>query len=1004
MTIFQKREKKRIILSELSENILDKTIQSIVLKTIKEYPELKEEKNDLVFDEITSFQARDEIFKDNWLLLKKKILKYWYQNLKLLPEKSEKDFGEELKQYYPLYRGLRFLIDNDPDYAKYINSIGFRRGDSFVGRDIERIPFEKWDDVILYKTWELLRTYKNTQLPIIGIDFDEIPIPPKPEKTDEEIKQKVKEKSTILDRKISVGENKKYKQLGFIVSWPRNDEIKESFDRIIPFNKRLKKFKIFLRDSKAWFVSFESKKELEKFAEKWDFTWSDEAKNIEIEEKEYKPEYEGKVFVFEDNYHNKNIMFKWEGFIPGLADVFKGEKEEGNLKNKYKFDFKARESLISLVQPNLYDNYIDVQALARIARELKFSGLETLDELEAELEPLAEIYREKHLEQQEAEERREKTPPDTLYEMSFATDGDLDDKRLEGLTGDLMGFQRGGVAYIDKTRRAFIADQQGLGKTIQGIASVHYLRAYPAIFIIPSVVKYNWFAEIKKWLPDKRVVVIEGKTGITKAKKEELEAQGAKIILAGKTKLKKEQIETLVDTDIILVNYELVGYHVMSLLKATPQAVVFDESHYLKTYDTLRTKSSRKLAYYAPVRILLTGTPSKNRPVELYPQLQVIGRLDDMGGFNHFMSFYVNRQKTRWGTWDVSGAQNLDTLNEELRKKCYIRREKSQVLKQLPPKQRIGVPVDIINREKYNEIADDPLKWFGEKYGYESEEYLHLANVFEVNPGAEALLEIGPLRQLVGEGKIGVIDKTGNIKKAGPMVQWIDDFLESGEKIVIFAWFRRVVEALGKYYAKKQGRKWRDIVVDGATSPIKRQEMTELFQTDPSFNVIVLNIAAGGVGITLTDAWNLAFAEYPWTPGDLEQAEDRIHRISQDLAVNIWYFIGNNTIDETMLSMLARKWKITKEISTGEENEKIKPEKFYLEGGNRIYSSEYEEGYEVIYGDQPPPISPSAIVRQLNPQVNDKRSGDRISNPSVAMGLKEALQVGIMDGHFWLLG
>ncbi len=105
------------------------------------------------------------------------------------------------------------------------------------------------------------------------------------------------------------------------------------------------------------------------------------------------------------------------------------------------------------------------------------------------------------------------------------------------------------------------------------------------------------------------------------------------------------------------------------------------------------------------------------------------------------------------------------------------------------------------------------------------------------------------------------------------------------------------------------------VKIDGSVSTEKRQEAVDSFQNDDEVKLFVGNIKAAGVGITLTAASNVAFIELPWTPAELEQAEDRCHRIGQKMAVNIYYYLAKNTIDATMAAMVERKRSIISEIT-----------------------------------------------------------------------------------------
>lgn len=349
------------------------------------------------------------------------------------------------------------------------------------------------------------------------------------------------------------------------------------------------------------------------------------------------------------------------------------------------------------------------------------------------------------------------------------------------------------------------------------------------------------------------------------------------------------------------------------------KVVVFDESHYLKNKKAQRTVAALNLVEEIRYRLLLTGTPIVNRPVELVSQLNIMGRLKEFGGFWQFVQRYCGAEYTRFGL-DVSGAQNLKELNERLRGNCLIRREKKEVMKELPDKRKVTMPIEIDNRKEYNQAEEDLIEWVGnnalkDKAFLESiahlpwEERERRMGEWQMDAEkraerAEYLVRIEALKQLTAKGKM---------KQAK---EWISDFIESGEKLVVFATHKAVVNEIAQEF------KCRKIM--GDTPAIERQKAVEDFQNNPDTKLIILNIKAGGVGLTLTASSNVLFLEYPWTPADLEQAIDRTHRIGQKNAVTAWFLVGQDTIDEEILDLLGIKERVVSKTTNGEKRERRK--------------------------------------------------------------------------------
>ncbi len=431
-----------------------------------------------------------------------------------------------------------------------------------------------------------------------------------------------------------------------------------------------------------------------------------------------------------------------------------------------------------------------------------------------------------------------------LSVVSSAKDANLE---VTGLGGELMPFQRAGVAYALATKRCFIADEMGLGKTIEALATLEAAAAYPALVVCPMTLKLNWQREARAWLPARTVAIADGKN--------------------------------LPEADVLILNYDLLKKHQEALEARKFVAVIFDESHYAKNHKAQRTKAAAAISRNATYRLALTGTPVLNRPIELLSQLSILDRLDDMGGFWPFVKRYCAATKSRFG-WDMSGSSHLDELNERLRGSCYIRRLKKDVLKELPAKTRTVIPVQLDNWMEYAAAEADLVQYLKSVAEISDE-------AIQRKMRAEQLTKIEVTKQIAARGKMK------------GFLEWVSSFLESGEKLVVFAHHHSVVDEIAAEFNAPQ--------ITGKTSAKKRQAIVDQFQTDKSCRLLVCNIKAGGLGITLTAASNVAFIELGWTPAVHDQAEDRCHRKGQHDPVNAWYFIGEGTVDEAVFDLVLAK-------------------------------------------------------------------------------------------------
>ena len=459
---------------------------------------------------------------------------------------------------------------------------------------------------------------------------------------------------------------------------------------------------------------------------------------------------------------------------------------------------------------------------------------------------------------------------------------------IKGLGGTLRPFQKAGVAYALQAKRTFIADEMGLGKTIEALAVIQAANAYPALVICPASLKLNWQREAEKWLPGKGIIILNGKIPVDSPDQFQCPA------------------------NIYILNYDILKKWKDFLSKIEFQAVIFDESHYCKNYKAIRTKMCMELSKKISIRLALTGTPILNRPQELLSQLGILDRLNDLGGFWNFAHRYCQAFKSHWG-WDFSGAAHLEELNEKMRAFCYVRREKSEVLKELPAKQRAVIPVQLSNRKEYDRAEADLSGWLREQAKKDEEFQASIAGLPEsiqkkkINEHAEDKVEKAiKAEQLV---RIEALKRISSHGKMETVYEWIESFLETGEKLVVFAHHKDIVRAIADHFKAPS--------ITGETSSENRQAAVDSFQNDDSVKIIVCNIQAGGVGITLTSTSNVAFIELGWNPSAHDQAEDRCHRIGQSDQVTAWYFLGENSIDEKIFKLIEEKRIITKQTIDG---------------------------------------------------------------------------------------
>ncbi|HWF35496.1 MAG TPA: DEAD/DEAH box helicase [Solirubrobacteraceae bacterium] len=412
------------------------------------------------------------------------------------------------------------------------------------------------------------------------------------------------------------------------------------------------------------------------------------------------------------------------------------------------------------------------------------------------------------------------------------------------LGGELAPFQWAGVRYVLAARRAFLADEQGLGKTVEALAALEADGAFPAVVVCPASMKLGWQREAERWLPHRSVVVVEGRPPVPPT------------------------------GEITILNYEILAAHREALARREPRALVIDESHYCKNPHAKRTQAVRRLAgAVAPdgLRLALTGTPVLNHADELISQLRVIGRIEDFGSGARFSR-------------EFRGRLSEERLHWHLRRRCFVRRLKADVLPQLPAKRQVVVPVALTNAGEYRLAERDVIEWLRTQPLDLSELNARIAATLR----AERLAQLGTLQRLAARGKLAAA------------LAWIADFLASGEPLVVFARHVEVQEAVLARFPDA-------LHLLGADSIRAREASIAAFQDPQGPSLIIGATRVAAQGITLTRASNVAFLELEWTPAMHDQAEDRCHRIGQHDAVTAWYLLAAGTIDETMARLIQSK-------------------------------------------------------------------------------------------------
>ena len=457
-------------------------------------------------------------------------------------------------------------------------------------------------------------------------------------------------------------------------------------------------------------------------------------------------------------------------------------------------------------------------------------------------------------------------------------------------------YQLKGIARGLELKRFMNCDEPGLGKTLQSIATINLANAFPCLVICPSSLKINWQREWEKFT-DKKAMVLTDKVRDTWT-------------FFYQTGMHQ----------VFIVNYEsLKKYFVQRIKKAEGwtlrdvefrnsinlfKSVIIDESHRCKSASTQQAKFCKGICTGKEWVIELTGTPVVNRPKDLIPQLAILNRMDDFGGYKPFVNRYCSGQRE---------ASNLKELNFNLWKYCMFRREKSLVLTDLPDKIRQVNTCEITNRKEYMDAERDLIMYL-QKYKDADDEKIEKALRGEV------MVRINILRQISARGKVRDV------------IEFVKDFRENGKKIILFCSLHEVVDQLKRCFPTA-------VSVTGRDSQDEKQRAVDSFQNNPKADIIICSIKAAGVGLTLTASSNVAFVEFPWTYADCCQCEDRAHRIGQKDSVTCYYFLGRRTIDEKVYRIIQEKKNIANAVTGSTED----IEENIVDMVARIFDSDYDD-------------------------------------------------------------
>ncbi len=446
--------------------------------------------------------------------------------------------------------------------------------------------------------------------------------------------------------------------------------------------------------------------------------------------------------------------------------------------------------------------------------------------------------------------------------------------------GELRPYQREGLGWLSFLERQHfggcLADDMGLGKTVQLLAWLLARRARrsepaPTLVVAPKSLTHNWISEAQRFAPGLRVLDYTGAA-------------------------RRASSELIARHDLVVTTYGTLRNDIDLLGQTKFDCAVLDEAQAIKNADTLTAKAARLLR--AEHRLALSGTPIENHLGELWSLFEFLN--PGMLGRSSLFDKLTAPQR------DAQAERDARALLARAVRPFVLRRTKEQVLTDLPPKteQTLHCELDPQARREYDELRDHYRRaLLREAGGPAPDSFMVL----------EALLR---LRQAACHP--GLIDPTRAGEpsaKLEALFESLEEVIEAGHKALVFSQFTSFLAIVRE---RVRARGWEHAYLDGASPAKSRTAEIQRFQTDPKCSLFLLSLKAGGVGLNLTAADYVFLLDPWWNPAVEAQAIGRSHRIGQTRSVFAYKLVCQDTVEERVLELQARKRELASELLEGE--------------------------------------------------------------------------------------
>ncbi|MCB0338738.1 MAG: DEAD/DEAH box helicase, partial [Bdellovibrionales bacterium] len=448
-------------------------------------------------------------------------------------------------------------------------------------------------------------------------------------------------------------------------------------------------------------------------------------------------------------------------------------------------------------------------------------------------------------------------------------------KETRSFVGKLRPYQRDGMSWMHFLHEfgfgGVLADEMGLGKTVQTLSLLQYLKGKkklnsPSLIVVPTSIIKNWAYEAARFTPNLKILVLHGTE-------------------------RKDYFSKLSSYDLIITSYALLRIDRKELEKQSFHYVILDEAQNIKNFQAATTKAAKALK--SQRRLALTGTPTENRPMELWSIFDFL-----MSGYLGSSEFFA--KSIEKPILEGKASADIITFLNARTKPFILRRTKRIVEKDLPPKIETEIHVDMTPSQAgmyaqiLQEVRPKVIDAIEEK-GIRGASVSILAALLRLRQVCNHPNSIDAFKELQGydSGKFFALQEL------------ISEALDSGGKILLYSQFLEMLSITRRWLDKEQIPY---LYLDGSTK--NRQDLVDQFNNDPKLRVFAMSLKAGGTGLNLTGADTVIIYDPWWNPAVEDQAADRAHRIGQTKTVNIYRLVTDDTVESRIMALKDKKSKL----------------------------------------------------------------------------------------------